>query len=156
MSPASPGPDMPDPTLSAFFNGLADDELIARVQGGLTDEARPIAWAELASRGLARPPESLAVASEPSPYLGDRVLLERNLSPTEAHLLSACLRAAGIQADAGDTNIVQAHGLLALAVGGAKVRVPQSQWQDARLVLQAFRRGEFTLSDDFDVGDAAS
>ncbi len=143
-------------TLSEFFNSLSDEELTTRVQNGLTDEALPIAWAELARRGLARPPEDTGVASAPSsPYLGDMVLLARDLSPTEAHLLTSCLHAAGIPALAGDTNIVQAHGLWALAVGGAKVRVPQTQWQEAMLVMQELRRGAFTLDEDHDVGDAA-
>lgn len=83
---------------------------------------------------------------------GDFVILERDLTPTEAHLLCACLRSAGVQADAGDTHIVQAHGLLAIAVGGAKVRVPGSQLEEAREVLAAFKRGDFALGDDFDVG----
>ncbi|WP_374663889.1 hypothetical protein [Ramlibacter sp.] len=89
---------------------------------------------------------------EPIPYLGDLVILVRDLSPTEAHLLCGCLQSAGIQADAGDAHIVQAHGLLAIAVGGAKVRVPSAQLDEARHVLAAFRRGDFELGDDFDVG----
>lgn len=89
---------------------------------------------------------------EAEPYLGDLVILERDLTPTEAHLLCACLRSAGLQADAGDAHIVQAHGLLAIAVGGAKVRVPLAQLEEARDVLAAFRRGDFELGDDFDVG----
>jgi hypothetical protein len=85
-------------------------------------------------------------------YLGDMLLLERDLTPQEAQLLSGCLRAAGIAAEAGDTGIVQAHSLLAIAVGGACLRVPQTQLQEAREVLAAFRRGELALEDDFDVG----
>ena len=80
------------------------------------------------------------------------VILERDLTPTEAHMLCACLRAAGIEAEAGDTNFVQFNALLAIAVGGAKVRVPETQLKDARQILHAYRRGDFELDDDFDVG----
>lgn len=94
-----------------------------------------------------------AADGEPIPYLGDLVILVRDLSPTEAHLLCGCLQSAGIHADAGDAHIVQAHGLLTIAVGGAKVRVPSAQLEEARGVLAAFRRGDFALGDDFDPGE---
>ncbi len=80
----------------------------------------------------------------------DWEILERHLDPTEANLLCNCLHAAGITASAGDTNIVQAHSLLSLAIGGACLRVPGDQLTEARAVLAAFRRGEFALDDDFD------
>jgi hypothetical protein len=80
------------------------------------------------------------------------VILERGLEPTEAHMLVACLAAAGIQADAGDTNMVQMHGLLSIAMGGASVRVAQSQLIEAHAVLAAYRRGDFALDEDFDPG----
>ncbi len=79
----------------------------------------------------------------------DWVLLARGLPATDAQLLSNCLHMAGLQADAGDVGIVQAHGLLSIAVGGACVRVPAGQWAEAREVLAAFHRGDFSLDDDF-------
>lgn len=143
---------MTDRTLTEFFSKLTDEELIARVQSGLTTEAHAIACAELELRGLAQPPTE--DSDEPiEPYLGDLVLLARNLKPTEAHILASCLAAAGIQAVTGDTNTVQTNSLWSIALGGAKVRVPQSQWLQAQQVLKAYRRGDFTLGDDFDVGD---
>lgn len=86
---------------------------------------------------------------------GDWVLLERGLTPQEAQLLAGCLQAAGIAAQAGDTGIVQANPLLSIAVGGACLRVLESQQEEARGVLAAFRRGELSLGEDFDVGPAA-
>lgn len=47
-------------------------------------------------------------------------------------------------------NLVQANALLSVAVGGASVRVPEGQLAEAQAVLAAFRRGEFTLREDFD------
>ncbi len=143
---------MTDRTLQEFFSNLTDEELIARVRSGLTTEAHAIACHELTVRGLEPPP-----AEEPKeptePYLGDLVLLARNLKPTEAHILASCLAAAGIHAVTGDTNTVQTNSLWSIALGGAKVRVPQTQWLEAKQVLKAFRRGDFSLSDDFDVGE---
>jgi len=86
------------------------------------------------------------------PDAGDFVILERGLSPTEAHVLCACLVSAGIDASTGDTETVQTHSLWQVALGGAKIRVPQGQLADARDVMAAFRRGEFALDDDFDPG----
>ena len=67
-----------------------------------------------------------------------------------AIIQSSCLHAAGIHAEAGDINIVQANALLAIAVGGANIRVHQSDLAEARQVLIAYRRGDFALGDDFD------
>lgn len=86
-------------------------------------------------------------------YSGDMVILERGLSPQDAQLRASFLRSVGIAADAGDVNIVQAHGLLALAVGGACVRVPQTSAAEAAELLEAYRRGDFALKDDFDGGE---
>ena len=87
-------------------------------------------------------------ASEP--YLGDLVILQRDLSPTEAHMLCARLRASGIGAEAADTYLVQAHALIAIAVGGASVRVPSTQLGDARAIMAALARGDFDLGESFD------
>ncbi len=88
--------------------------------------------------------------NDDQPYLGDMVLLVGNLTPTEAHILCSCLVAAGIQARAGDTDTVQANDLWAIALGGAKIRVPETQLTEAQAVLQAFKDGAFALDDDFD------
>ena len=85
-------------------------------------------------------------------WLGEMVILERDLSPTDAHLLTSFLRQAGVQAETADTTIVQMHSLLSIAMGGAKIRVPQLQLPQARALLAAFRRGDFALDDDFDAG----
>lgn len=139
--------------LKTLLESLTDEELLARANAGLTDEALKLVHAELTRRHLDVPESPREPNVAPRPYLGDFVILERDLAPTEAHMLCSSLQAAGIQADAGDANIVQAHGLLSIAVGGAKVRVPKDQWQAAQDVLAALKRGDFELGDDFDVGE---
>jgi hypothetical protein len=87
-------------------------------------------------------------APDATPGTGDMVILKRDLTPTHAHLLTHFLQHCGIQAEAGDTSLVQILSPLTLALGGAKIRVPQSQVQQALDLLAAFERGEFTLPDD--------
>jgi len=147
---------MTDSYLQDLFSDLADEEIVAKIKSGLTPEAYAIAGRELRNRGVEPPPiaEEPATPEEP-PYPGDWVILVRDLDPTEAHILIACLGAAGIHADPGDANTVQTNSLWTIAVGGAKVRVRQSQLAEARQILEAYRRGEFALEDDFDTGNGA-
>ncbi|MEZ5628402.1 MAG: DUF2007 domain-containing protein [Rhodocyclaceae bacterium] len=84
---------------------------------------------------------------------GDWLMAARCLDPTEAHVLCACLRAAGLDAMVADANLVQTHSLIAVAVGGARVMVPEAQLERARAVLEAYDRGDFALDDDTDVGE---
>jgi len=146
-------PDRED--LEAQFRRLSDDELIARGgSGGLTELAQSVAALEAQSRGIRLPaPE---VEDEPDEslreYQGDMQIVARYLTPTEAHMLCSCLQASGVPAEAGDTNLVQAHSLLAGAVGGACLRVPAAFVSEAREAIAAFKRGEFQLDEDCDVG----
>ena len=86
------------------------------------------------------------------PYLGDLVTVARDLTPTDAHMLCACLQAARVPAVVADDNLVQANPLWSVAVGGAKLRVAASHVEEARQVIAAFERGDFALDDDFDPG----
>ncbi|HEX5371610.1 MAG TPA: hypothetical protein VFW84_02640 [Aquabacterium sp.] len=138
-----------------FFNGLSDEELIKRVTNGLTEEAYSAACDELSARGISTPAIAVnnGTQDEDELYLGDMVLLTDNLDPTEANILAACLASAGVHASTGDADTVRANPLWAIALGGAKIRVPLSQFEEAKKVLKAFQAGEFALSDDFDVGE---
>lgn len=146
-----------------FFSTLTDDELLTRVRNGLIPEAQAVAAQELARRGIPLPADDANADADANnidpdgqmPWAGDLVLLMQDLSPTDAHLLTACLAAAGIQAVAGDTDTVRNNDLWSIALGGAKIRVPTSQLDEARQVLQAFHAGELSLDDDFDVGPSA-
>lgn len=77
----------------------------------------------------------------------------RYLIPMEASLVQGCLVAAGIPAVLADAHLMQAHMLLAPALGGVRILVPQAHLQDAQHVLDAFQRGEFALGEDADVGE---
>ena len=83
-------------------------------------------------------------------YEGDLVTIARDLTPTDAHMLCACLQAAGLPASLADAHLVQANPLWSVAVGGVKLRVPDVHVREAKQVIAAFERGEFALDDDFD------
>lgn len=72
-------------------------------------------------------------------------------SPTDAHVVADCLRVAGIPAFIADANLVQANYLLAIAVGGVRIRVPTQHAVEAREVIAAFERGGYALADDDEV-----
>ena len=76
----------------------------------------------------------------------------RYLEPMEARLAQGCLEASGIPAVLADDHLVETNILLAPALGGVRILVPQAHLQQAEAVLQALQRGEFALKDDADVG----
>jgi hypothetical protein len=76
----------------------------------------------------------------------------RYLIPMEASLVQGCLVASGVPAVLADAHLVQTDLLLAPAMGGVRILVPQEHLQQARAVLVAFQRGEFALDEDADVG----
>jgi len=144
---------MTDEYLKDLFSNLSDEDIIDRIKNGLTPEAYAIACRELQSRGIEPPPISQEpIASEEPPYLGDMVILARDLDATEAHILASLLTTAGIHANPDDINMAQVNSLWTTAIGGAKIRVPQSQFAQAQQIFEAFNRGDFALGDDFDAG----
>jgi len=139
---------------STLFQSLSDEALTERYASGeLTQEAQDIALAELTSRGLPVPPPPCAAPVASEPYEGDWTIVARNFSAIETHILCECLLANGIPARTADTNLVQTNALWAVALGGASVRVPANCMEEAKTVIAAFERGDFSLDDDFNVGD---
>ncbi len=137
--------------LTAHLQSLSDSELLSRAaDGGLTEHAQQLAEQELVARGVALPQQREQQEAVEREYAGDMTIVAKYLSPTEAHLLCSCLNAAGIPADAGDTNTVQAHALISIAVGGARVRVPSAYEAEALDVIAAYNRGDFSLDENFD------
>ena len=147
---------MPGQYLQDLFRNLTDEDIVARIQSGLAPDAYEVACRELRSRGIEPPPIAREAQPVEAPhYPGDMVILARNLNVTEAQILASCLTAAGIHAEPGDVDTMRINYLWSYAIGGAKIRVPQSQLAQAKQVLAAFNRGEFALDDDFDVGKQA-
>jgi hypothetical protein len=78
----------------------------------------------------------------------------RYLIPMEASLVQGCLVASGIPAVLADAHLVQTDLLLAPALGGVRILVPEDYLLQAQAVLEAFQRGEFALGEDADVSGA--
>jgi hypothetical protein len=82
-----------------------------------------------------------------------QVELTRYLVPMDARLAQGCLVAAGIPAVLADANLIQTDLLLAPALGGVGILVPEDYLQRAKAVLAAYERGEFALDENADVGE---
>jgi hypothetical protein len=82
----------------------------------------------------------------------DLHVVAKCLVPTDAYVIQGCLVASGIPAVVADANHVQADLLMAPALGGVRILVPESHLDEARRVLDAFERGAFAIGDDADVG----
>jgi hypothetical protein len=78
----------------------------------------------------------------------------RYLIPMEASLVQGCLVASGVPAVLADAHLMQTDLLLAPALGGVRILVPENYLLQAQAVLEAFQRGEFALGEDADVGEA--
>ena len=142
---------------SKLFDQLSDEELLDRIgNGGLTVEAQVAAENEALNRQLEfQSPAAQINAPAPS-YEGDLMIVARDLTPTEANILCACLNAAGVPAETADTNLVQTYSLLSIAVGGASIRVPANFVVEAQEVIAAFKRGDFEIGDDFESDQSSS
>jgi hypothetical protein len=83
---------------------------------------------------------------------GKLMVVARFFAPTDAYMLQSCLEANGVPAVVADAHLVQANQFLTTAVGGVRVLVPESHFEQGMAVRRAFEAGEFELDDDFDVG----
>lgn len=83
----------------------------------------------------------------------DLFVIAQYMVPTDAYLVQGRLTASGIPAVLADANYAQAYAMANAALGCVRVLVPQSYLQQAADVLAALARGDFTLSDDADVGE---
>ena len=74
------------------------------------------------------------------------------ITPIEAYVLQTRLQAEGINAVVADAETIQMNQLLAPALGGVRVLVPQGGLARAYEIKAAISRGDFAIDDDFDVG----
>lgn len=138
--------------LARRFRELSDDELVSLcASGDLSELAQSVALEELDSRGINPPPARPGAAFAGAEYEGDFVTVAQFLNPTDAHIVRGLLGSAGILAVVGDANLAQMHNLLAVAIGGVRVRVPAARAAEAKEVIAAYNRGDFALPDDGEV-----
>jgi hypothetical protein len=117
---------------------------------GLTELAYAVALAEVGARGLEPPAAQPASVQEEEVYLGDWVLVARYLSYEEVHILQSRLEGAGIPAAVADAQLIQTDALLTAALRGASLRVPAACAQEALEIIDALKRGDFRLDDNFE------
>ena len=67
----------------------------------------------------------------------------------EAEFLRNHLEAEGFEVYLADDNIIGVFNLLAPAVGGIKIRVPESEAEDAQIFVEKLRGAEIIYEDDF-------
>ena len=84
---------------------------------------------------------------------GKMRVVARFFVPTDAYMLKARLESDGVPAMVADANLVQANEFLTTAVGGVRVLVRESNFEEALRILKAFEAGDYQLDDDFDVGE---
>jgi hypothetical protein len=133
--------------LTETFRGYSDEYLRERIlSGALTELAVSVAQQELKSRGLEAPPPPPPESAEDDATFEapaeEFVTVARILNPLTAQILQARLAAEGVRAVLGDANMAQTYNLIAIAIGGAKIRVPRSQVAAANEILAAIRSGQ--------------
>ena len=67
----------------------------------------------------------------------------------EAEFLRNHLEAEGFEVYLADDNIIGVFNLLAPAIGGIKIRVPESEAEDAQIFVEKLRSAEIIYEDDF-------
>ncbi len=67
----------------------------------------------------------------------------------EAEMLRNQLEAEGFEVYLADDNIVGAMNLLASAVGGIKIKVPEAEAAEAAKFVEDFRNAEIVFDEDF-------
>ncbi len=87
---------------------------------------------------------------------GCLLVLARFFEPMDAYVLKACLESNDVPAVVADAHMVQANQFLTTAIGGVRVLVPESHFEQALKIRKAFDAGEYQLDDDFDVGQEVS
>jgi hypothetical protein len=144
---------MPNPRkeLSETFRDMSNAELLERwTEGKLTELAMEVALAEFSRREIQAPEVAPQDTVDKEAGSGDTVAfvtVARSLIPSDLHILCARLEADGIAAFVVDDNITRMNSLWAVAVGGARLLVPQQDAAEAMRIIDYVRSGRFALRD---------
>ena len=140
--------------LREHFRSLADAYLLEVYGAGtLTALALEVASEELTRRGIAHVPRSLEDEDVTEPADEDPVILEtvaRSLMTSELEILRARLESEGIPSYVMDGNMNQAYSLIAPALGGARLQVPQEYAATAKEIIAALNSGVLAVRDGDD------
>ncbi len=146
----------PRADLSETYREMSDEELQERwIDGHLTEIAMEVARAEFFRRGMQLPEistreyDDAASASEETVTF---VTVARSLSPWELDILRARLAGDGISSFVVDGNINRMNSLWSVAVGGARLLVPQQKAEQAQEIIAYVKSGRLAWRDGDDVG----
>jgi hypothetical protein len=149
---------MEDPRvgLAEIYRDRSDEELMQRwTEGRLTQIAMEVAREEFSRRGIEPGPvlqdDEAAAATEPQETV-TFVTLARSLVPGELQILRGRLESEGIPAFVIDDNINRMTSLWSIAVGGARLLVPQQFAAEARQIIGLVKSGKFSVREDDDTG----
>ena len=140
-------------SLLEHFQVLKDGELLAQFRSGeLTALAQSVAAEELHRRGIEASKAPVEIRPKGQEALDTETLvpIARFFTVVEADMLQSRLEADGVPAVVADAQTVQANPLLAVAIGGVRVLVPESYVDRARAIVGAVDRGDYALDDDTD------
>jgi hypothetical protein len=142
--------------LTETFRVMSDDELLQRwASGHLTQMATEVARAELLRRGVEPPgmalPEGSGAALGKKPAVAF-VTIARSFAPVELQILRARLEGDGIPSVIVDEDINRMNSLWSIAVGGARLLVPQPFAAAAKQIIDLLNSGALAVRDGDDTG----
>lgn len=143
--------------LTARFRELSDQELLDRFQSDtLTPLAHEVAGIELRSRGIDHASslvdKSTATDDPPIRAEADLVTVAQFWNPIQANLVRSLLESEGIFVHMWGEHLGTAHMFLSVASGGVRVQVPAAQAEQAKEVIAAFERGDFSIEEQEEHG----
>jgi len=149
---------MPDPRPELYetYRQMSDEELLERwIDGNLTEVAMDVARAEFARRGFQPPEVAPHASTDEAPGTEETitfVTVARSLIPSDLQILRARLEADGIPSFVIDDNITRMNSLWSVAIGGAKLLVPQQLALEAKQIIGFVKSGRFALREGDDAG----
>ena len=130
------------------FQLFNDVELLAQFHSGeLTDLAKSVAGEELHRRNVDISEKTVAprIKHQESLSADNLVPIARYFTAAEADMLKSRLEAEGVPAVVADAQTVQAVPLIAIAVGGVRVLVPESYADRALEIVRGVEKGDYAL-----------
>ena len=136
--------------LEVQFREMSDGELLERIASGvLTELAAEVARAEARGRGLESQTDGSDDAGRDQPGgVGPLRICATFMNPLVAEALKVRLLAEGLDAL---THYANGGVMGSVGLAGVRVMVPESQFEDASRVREAFDAGEYAIGEDFDV-----
>ena len=132
---------------------LNDDELLAQFHSGeLTDLAKSIAGEELHRRNVDISKKTVAPRIKHRDALSEENLvpIARYFTVAEADMLKSRLEVEGVPAVVADAQTVQAIPLMAIAIGGVRVLVPELYADRALEIVRSVENGDYALGNETD------